>query len=201
MGPIWGRQDPGGPHVGPVNFAIWGVASHRISVQWRHLTSGFTQEGTCLMVSHRKTFIPKVLSENSLIMTPCCLVQSHISCFADIQKNPGRSPKWNHPFTSCTDFIQNGEYVLPVWVCLMSAMICGPAQIKAEHLSLRAVPRPPCLPHAFTRAKSAACQKNPKVFFLDGIPQHAIGGCRGLKGGRWCDRLGRVIGKLGCLVT
>ena len=25
MGPIWGRQDPGGPHVGPVNFAIWGV--------------------------------------------------------------------------------------------------------------------------------------------------------------------------------
>ena len=24
MGPIWGRQDPGGPHVGLMNFAIWG---------------------------------------------------------------------------------------------------------------------------------------------------------------------------------
>ena len=23
MGPIWGRQDPGGPGVGPMNFAIW----------------------------------------------------------------------------------------------------------------------------------------------------------------------------------
>ena len=23
MGPIWGRQDPGGPHVCPMNFAIW----------------------------------------------------------------------------------------------------------------------------------------------------------------------------------
>ena len=23
MGPTWGRQDPGGPHVGPVNLAIW----------------------------------------------------------------------------------------------------------------------------------------------------------------------------------
>ena len=23
MGPIWGRQDPGGPHVGLVNLAIW----------------------------------------------------------------------------------------------------------------------------------------------------------------------------------
>ena len=23
MGPIWRRQDPGGPHVGPMNLAIW----------------------------------------------------------------------------------------------------------------------------------------------------------------------------------
>ena len=23
MGAIWGRQDPGGPHVGPMNFVIW----------------------------------------------------------------------------------------------------------------------------------------------------------------------------------
>ena len=23
MGPIWGRQDPGGPHVGSMKFAIW----------------------------------------------------------------------------------------------------------------------------------------------------------------------------------
>ena len=23
MGPIWGRQDPGGSYVGPMNFAIW----------------------------------------------------------------------------------------------------------------------------------------------------------------------------------
>ena len=25
MGPIVGRQDPAGPHVGPMNFAIWGA--------------------------------------------------------------------------------------------------------------------------------------------------------------------------------
>ena len=25
MGPIWDRQDPGGLHVGPMNFAIWGA--------------------------------------------------------------------------------------------------------------------------------------------------------------------------------
>ena len=22
MGPIWGQKDPGGPHIGPMNFAI-----------------------------------------------------------------------------------------------------------------------------------------------------------------------------------
>ena len=25
MGPIWGRQDPRGPRVGPMNFAIWDI--------------------------------------------------------------------------------------------------------------------------------------------------------------------------------
>ena len=25
MGTTWGRQDPGGPHVGPMILAIWGV--------------------------------------------------------------------------------------------------------------------------------------------------------------------------------
>ena len=27
MGSIWGRQDLGGPHVGPMNFAIWGITA------------------------------------------------------------------------------------------------------------------------------------------------------------------------------
>ena len=25
MGHIWGRENPDGPHVGPMNFAIWDV--------------------------------------------------------------------------------------------------------------------------------------------------------------------------------
>ena len=27
-GTTWGQQDPGGPHVGPMNFAIWDVISY-----------------------------------------------------------------------------------------------------------------------------------------------------------------------------
>ena len=32
MGPIWGRQDPGGPHVGPMNFVIWAVPFRHVSI-------------------------------------------------------------------------------------------------------------------------------------------------------------------------
>ena len=28
MGPIWGQQDPGGPHVGPMNFATWDIIEY-----------------------------------------------------------------------------------------------------------------------------------------------------------------------------
>ena len=27
MGSFWGRQDPGGPHFGPMNFAMWDIVS------------------------------------------------------------------------------------------------------------------------------------------------------------------------------
>ena len=32
MGPIWGRQDPGGPHVGPMNFAVWNTLKYIASL-------------------------------------------------------------------------------------------------------------------------------------------------------------------------
>ena len=45
MGPIWGRQDPGGPHVGSMNLAIW-ESTHRfylrvsdLQISYRYLTT------------------------------------------------------------------------------------------------------------------------------------------------------------------
>ena len=35
MGPIWGRQDPDGPHVGPMNLAIWVSDGHDQNVAGR----------------------------------------------------------------------------------------------------------------------------------------------------------------------
>ena len=37
MGPIWGRQDPGGPHVGPMNLAIWDVVLYICDMIYFHI--------------------------------------------------------------------------------------------------------------------------------------------------------------------
>ena len=60
MGPIWGRQDPGGPHVGPMKLAIWDlsmlihvhlmpmkqhwipwISNHMPSIVWNEITYPF----------------------------------------------------------------------------------------------------------------------------------------------------------------
>ena len=62
MGPIWGRQDPGGPHVGPVNFVIWAdlvkkinqrIAKRPLKTNGRLAGRGLTslvKEATCIHV-------------------------------------------------------------------------------------------------------------------------------------------------------
>ena len=72
MGPIWGRQDPGGPHVGPMNFAIW-VYSEAIGGH-RYLL-GLAQVMACRLRALTWTIIdilivsPVTLSERFIIRT------------------------------------------------------------------------------------------------------------------------------------
>ena len=53
MGPIWGRQDPGGPHVGPMNFAICGV---KLKIYLKSY---------CSEIQHR--FIPAVHIQHTIL--------------------------------------------------------------------------------------------------------------------------------------
>ena len=49
MRPIWVRQDPGGPHVGPMNFAIWEVLSMILFRFFSYL---------CLLINDYQVLIP-----------------------------------------------------------------------------------------------------------------------------------------------
>ena len=57
MGPTWGRQDPGGPHVGPINLAIWGVVSFCIIKM------------ACHPDGHYRDYYPCVLSISQVSVT------------------------------------------------------------------------------------------------------------------------------------
>ena len=76
MGPIRGRQDPGGPHVGPMNFSIWcekdiNIRSGDCFITWRHQTLTWT---------HR-SMTPKSL----MMTTPSCIyIYIHIYIFEGV---------------------------------------------------------------------------------------------------------------------
>ena len=56
MGPIWSRQDPGGHHVGPMNFAIWdGLLkyAYKLVYVWKKLVTNLSN-GRTGKVLHRK---------------------------------------------------------------------------------------------------------------------------------------------------
>ena len=69
MGPIWGRQDPGGSHVGPMNFAIWaGLTS---LTAWVHINIALHEGIFLAYISYyRLIFMNEKVSLIARIMRP-----------------------------------------------------------------------------------------------------------------------------------
>ena len=68
MGPIWGRQGPGGPHVGPMKFAIWAyTAESRLSITYFSVAQSFqkfcTEHANITDLSEHKRFIISLINK------------------------------------------------------------------------------------------------------------------------------------------
>ena len=50
MGPTWGRQDPGGPHDGPMNFVIWVATIIALEVPVQAMYWTWTCSLLCLLI-------------------------------------------------------------------------------------------------------------------------------------------------------
>ena len=61
MEPIWGRQDPGGPHVGPMNLAIWVCLCRLIMLLSLTSHSKSADSRNLLQVSHHY-YYPMLIS-------------------------------------------------------------------------------------------------------------------------------------------
>ena len=76
MGPTWGRQDPVGPHVGPMNVAIW-VAIYENMHHPPQWMSGMFDTYTLHNTSHYRSYLSSRLREWQLILlSSLCLIGS-----------------------------------------------------------------------------------------------------------------------------
>ena len=74
MGPIWGRKDPGGPNVGPMNFAIWEWLSRALTRERRHhLYNATYMLRPCLVLD-------RTLKTSLRIYHFGCSIYKHTSC-------------------------------------------------------------------------------------------------------------------------
>ena len=58
IGPIWGRQDPGGPHVGPMNFVIWVCHGEKLS----SCTKGYRNNAALIVMPKNQVFFEAPLN-------------------------------------------------------------------------------------------------------------------------------------------
>ena len=91
MGPIWGRQDPGGPHVGPMNFAFWVNQYNLCQIQtYNYIAPAWSQEYNSLastqtvsvIIGHLLIRHVKQISHNSWFLLDIafnCLSEANIS--------------------------------------------------------------------------------------------------------------------------
>ena len=78
MDPIWGRQDPGGPHVGPMNFVIWECMDMKIQPStWKEPT-GFQPLQWELILTNLITFHD--IQEMRWNLVRCWNNVAHIVC-------------------------------------------------------------------------------------------------------------------------
>ena len=70
MGPIWGWQDPGGPHVGPMNFAIWGIFTYRCTTP----THPYYRKNHIVLQMYKKLSIVVFLNFRAFSMYIECIV-------------------------------------------------------------------------------------------------------------------------------
>ena len=109
MGPIWGRQDPGGPHVGLMNLDIWDNLRMRLHPQlmmritkiiiYRCYTLVLMNLPTCI---HLKFIMPTSMLHSSHCLVGCCItLRLHVSRFSFSRSSSDKlvHEAWNFGFS------------------------------------------------------------------------------------------------------
>ena len=116
MGPIWGQQDPGRPHVGPMNFAIWVVsARYYYFHQWQkkfvsallmvcHFTDWFTNNNHVHNINFQLPFYTPLWKTGRIMPWQCPSIRLSVCpsvrpCFPDFSSTCFEISIWNLVYT------------------------------------------------------------------------------------------------------
>ena len=76
MRPIWGRQHPGGPHVGPMNFVIWDTNLLWKCVQQFKFVFCHVSNIICFKIVNNVIRTVFVATISGLVWQPLCIVSA-----------------------------------------------------------------------------------------------------------------------------
>ena len=108
MGPIRGRQDPGGPHIGPMNFAFWALQ------QWddRPANNKTCKTGWCWPSSYSPAQVGWWLQHNNL----CYHHFTELTRYQQVDKYINK--KIYTKETECLKLTQIAMFTWPTWAHL-----------------------------------------------------------------------------------
>ena len=95
MEPIWGRQDPGGLHVGPMNLAVWDIIQLWFFMFWRFEKYTIQSLSSALPSCYSGYQIMKVSKKYRCFWTHLMQLEV-LSLNHSLLPARGRC-KWNHP--------------------------------------------------------------------------------------------------------
>ena len=113
MGPIWGRQDPGGPHVDPMNFAIWVIPQEHQQ-----------QPGRCI---HQILAYPFILESeryhlSSLVIVIIIIIIVNLLPFYSCFVIKWNLTKYQQLSASCVIYIVLMHWRYQSWQCVTSIL-------------------------------------------------------------------------------
>ena len=123
MGPIWGRQDPGGPHVGPLNLIIWDFNNAEFTAtHWNGIVDIFTKFSSLATPEVVKITTSSAASDGNFIK-----MMFPLEC----------SNQFVHFVTVCTSTIMPDKKVLEQGFTLQSSRKSSMIHIDDSHRSRR----------------------------------------------------------------
>ena len=114
MGPIWGQQVPGGPHVGPMDFAIWVWFMYRLRLSATEIWTWYCNKSWLLFMNHSAQV---AYPTHTLPECRCICVENPVTFFMMVTHELHSTTNWRrnsdirHILNDCAPTFRHSIYL------------------------------------------------------------------------------------------